>query len=603
MRRSTTYLCLLISLFLLLIIFPSNTLADDTQPTSTIKSIKVGIDDNYPPYCFRDGQGNLQGISVDQWRLWEKQTGTTVDLQGMDGNTCLNLAQQGKFDVVDTMLVTEERSKYFDYLKPYAKVEISIFYCENIPGIKDAKSVIKYSVAVKSGDPCLEELKKNGVTDIKQYDSYESIIQAAKAYKGEIFAMDLKPAFYYFNKIQLEERFNYTHPIYCGDFGRAVRKNDGEMLTFVQKGFDSIPKKEYERINNKWITSSFIEPELREFLWGGCGLTLLVIVGLLVWNFTLKRKVRQKTLEMSEAMYALLISERKYKDLVRNLNVGVVVFSPERKITIYNQAYLDLLGITEEMAASDEKTSRPWRFVNENGQETADEASPVNQVITRGYPIENYTLGIKRDDDADIVWVTVTAFPDYDDAGELQQIVMTMADITKNKEAESLLYEFSIHDSLTGLYNRDYFESLIDLLKTENLSTCGLVICDLDGLKLINDTLGHAIGDKYLLSAATILQASFRIEDTVARIGGDEFAVIMPDVTENQLRESLEKLSQSLEEYNNNIESIHLSISSGYAFKTGSNINLHEMYKEADDHMYQDKNHHRKSVKSNIIRD
>ncbi|HPU29964.1 MAG TPA: transporter substrate-binding domain-containing protein, partial [Syntrophorhabdaceae bacterium] len=90
------------------------------------KKIRVVIDNNYPPYVFLDSHGNLQGILIDQWRLWEKKTGVHVDIQGMDWGEAQRRMEAGEFYVIDTIFFTERRAKIYDFSKPYAKIDVSI---------------------------------------------------------------------------------------------------------------------------------------------------------------------------------------------------------------------------------------------------------------------------------------------------------------------------------------------------------------------------------------------------------------------------------------------------------------------------------------------
>ena len=89
------------------------------------------------------------------------------------------------------------------------------------------------------------------------------------------------------------------------------------------------------------------------------------------------------------------------------------------------------------------------------------------------------------------------------------KVLAVVRDISQRKKSEVRLYNMSIHDASTGLYNRNYFEHKLDKYRNEDTIGVGIVICDIDGLKLVNDTLGHAVGDDYLKTAANILGECF----------------------------------------------------------------------------------------------
>lgn len=84
------------------------------------------MDNNYPPYVFQDGSGKLQGILIDQWKLWEKKTGVKVEITALDWGQALNRMKAGDFDVIDTIFYTDERADSFDFTKPYAQIDVSI---------------------------------------------------------------------------------------------------------------------------------------------------------------------------------------------------------------------------------------------------------------------------------------------------------------------------------------------------------------------------------------------------------------------------------------------------------------------------------------------
>jgi len=181
------------------------------------------------------------------------------------------------------------------------------------------------------------------------------------------------------------------------------------------------------------------------------------------------------------------------------------------------------------------------------------------------------------------------------------KVMAVVRDISQRKKSEVRLYNMSIHDESTGLYNRNYFEHKLDKYRNEATSGVGIVICDIDGLKLVNDTLGHAVGDDYLKTAANVISECFGQKNVVARIGGDEFAVLIKHTTTKELSAFELKMDESLSRINSEERIIPLSMSLGYAVGNGQQKDLRELLKMADNMMYREKLHHRQSEKSKNI--
>jgi len=159
----------------------------------------------------------------------------------------------------------------------------------------------------------------------------------------------------------------------------------------------------------------------------------------------------------------------------------------------------------------------------------------------------------------------------------------------QRKWAEEKLYYLSMHDSLTGLYNRSYFEQEMSRIEDGRSQSAGIVVCDIDGLKHVNDTQGHQAGDKILQASAQVIKESFRRADVVARIGGDEFAVIIPNADYNSVKSACSRTREAISEYNLAHPDLPLSISIGYAVSEKMPFNMQELFKEADNNMYKDK--------------
>jgi diguanylate cyclase (GGDEF)-like protein len=159
----------------------------------------------------------------------------------------------------------------------------------------------------------------------------------------------------------------------------------------------------------------------------------------------------------------------------------------------------------------------------------------------------------------------------------------------------------SFHDGLTGLYNRKFYEEEVKrIFSNKRNYPISLIMGDLDGLKMTNDTLGHIKGDEMIINAAQCLAKIFRKDDAVARIGGDEFAVVLSNTSEEKVKLIYQRILDENEKMNKGLE-VPFNISLGYATQNHPEDVFERAYKEADNLMYSNKLKNDQSSKNNMI--
>lgn len=174
-------------------------------------------------------------------------------------------------------------------------------------------------------------------------------------------------------------------------------------------------------------------------------------------------------------------------------------------------------------------------------------------------------------------------------------------DISERKQTEQKLLYMSYHDSLTGAYNRAYFESKLKCIGDSGVRF-GLVIADVDELKSTNDMFGHAEGDRLLIKAVNFLRDHFRSDDMIARIGGDEFAVIMENVTHDEVSHICSRLRMKMDKLvSDDTSKFPLQMSLGFAVSIDDTVAAQELFRLADNKMYRDKIHRRVNSRVSIV--
>jgi diguanylate cyclase (GGDEF)-like protein len=160
-------------------------------------------------------------------------------------------------------------------------------------------------------------------------------------------------------------------------------------------------------------------------------------------------------------------------------------------------------------------------------------------------------------------------------------------EIERRKEVERELAGLSSRDALTDVYSRRYFEDELARLRQARSYPVSIVMADVDDLKIVNDQLGHAEGDRLLVRAAALLSSVVRIEDVLARIGGDEFAIILPETDERAAAEAAARIDDQLRMQRSDRDTLLVELSVGVA--TATSGGLAEAVVLADRRMYESK--------------
>jgi PAS domain S-box-containing protein len=341
------------------------------------ESITVVVNDDYPPYLFRDANGEIQGILKDRWALWQARTGITVKLQADHWAQVQRIMRADLADVIDTPFKTPERQKIYDFGKPYARIDVALFFHRSISRIVDTTSARGFTVGAMDGDVCIDLLQSKGVESIKLFPRYSDVITAAEVGEVRVFCMDMPAAAYLLNQRGLADSFRYSPPIAEGEMYWAVHRGDAALLATIQAGFERISEAELQQIDRKWLGASLSLPYVRYAEHAALATALLTLL-LLVWNVTLRRKVREKTRSLRESIEVLeqtrlslehVLDEQKA--MLDNDMVGIVKVR-DRVVVWANSATEHMLGY-----ASGELTGSSMRkhYASEEGyQKFGDEA-------------------------------------------------------------------------------------------------------------------------------------------------------------------------------------------------------------------------------------
>ena len=182
------------------------------------------------------------------------------------------------------------------------------------------------------------------------------------------------------------------------------------------------------------------------------------------------------------------------------------------------------------------------------------------------------------------------------------KVLITMLDITERKIFEEQLNEMNYYDSLTGLYNLNFFLEEMKRFQSGRYIPISIIICDIDGFKFVNHTLGHQSGDDLLINTGKLLRNNFRASDIIARLRGDEFAVIVPSTSKPEVRHLVQRLINSVQAYNNSDPRIQISLSIGYAVGEQRPLNVKQLFHQAYDMIYKEKRQRESSTENSLVK-
>ncbi len=189
--------------------------------------------------------------------------------------------------------------------------------------------------------------------------------------------------------------------------------------------------------------------------------------------------------------------------------------------------------------------------------------------------------------------------PIEDNIGNVYGKVVVFRDVTEKNDRMKRIEYLSYHDQLTSLYNRRFFDEELKRIDTERNLPLSIVMLDVNGLKLTNDAFGHQIGDRLLKKVANILKLEFRADDIVARIGGDEFAVLLPKTSRDELMPILERVKYAAD--HSKLENIVISFSAGSETKMRHSENIVDVFIRAENEMYRNKIIESKMIRNRTI--
>ena len=533
---------------------------DENQP------IHIGFDGDSPPYSFINESGQLEGISYDTIQLISKKLNLQLEIDKRKvWKDIYQAALDKKIDVVATMVKRHDREFQFAFTRPYVFKSLVIVTHINNKKIRQRSDLPGKIVALVKGYKYAEKILKDFPAITPFYvENMHDALAAVETQQADA-AISYYAATYF-----LQNKYLLSHLKIASFYDRnsanesiAVRGDQPILADIFQKGLESITEAEFQTIKSKWYPPVKVPIDYettRQII----GVFLLVLILLILWIGQIKRqnrkikctknkllvtncelnhlkdnletKVRQRTQQLQS-------SEQKYRSLVENLRDEYFFYKHDLDgvFTYLSPSFTSILGYNTKDCLVHYSKFLSQSADNKKVYEYTEQSIKGEKVPAYEIEAIDKQGGKHR--------LEILETPLYNEQGQCIGVDGIAHDITLLKQTQQRLNWLSYYDDLTGLANRrlfkDRLEQIINLSHRRKQSMA-LLFLDLDRFKIVNDSLGHAVGDEVLKETAERLKQQIRDSDVSARMGGDEFTLILPDTGAKAAENVAKKVLESL---------------------------------------------------------
>jgi len=593
--------------------------------------VVFGDDIAYPPFSFVDADGKPAGFSIALAEAIGEVMGWEVRFDLDEWANVMKKLDDGQIDAVAGMFYTEERSGRFDFSARHSVASGEVFTRGgfHIQSLDDLRG---QRVAVQAGDVIHEYLQAQDLDIV--FVPRPTVLDALRLVAaGEVdYAAVLRvPGYYVIDSHGLTNLKGSGLMLGEHNYSVAVRKGNESLLLAINEGLQALKATgRFQELYDKWIgiyeVAPFVKSVRRYAV--AVGLLAAVAAGGFLWGLSLRRAVAKRTRDLEEANAALARqrveleqavqrlteatdelsakcqrlaeAERDLadeKDLLRttlmSVGEGIIVTDRMGCITLANPAAEALTGWREEQAVGRD-------FAEVFCLESA--LDPLRHVMTTEGPLELEQERITTCDGRKLT-VAATFAPILDVAGQVRGGIVVFRDITAWVESQERIRYLSYKDPLTDVYNRRYFELALKRYEHPEYLPLTIVLADVNGLKLTNDAFGHAVGDELLVTAAQELRQFVNAGGCMARVGGDEFVLILPQTPPEVARALAAQIAEATS--SKQVAGLPVSVALGWDTRLDESRPIHETLRRAEDRMYKhklmDRPNHRAQTMSVIL--
>ncbi len=553
-------------------------------------TIVFGDELDYPPYSFVSESGEPNGYSIELAIAVAEVMGFNGVVQQGNWERVLERLDKGEIDAISGIFYSEERSLKYDFTVKYAEGRGDIFTRDGM-AITEISQLAGKTIVVPSGYIVQEYLM--GLNQEMTLVPVATVLEALQMVAAGTYdyAAVLKiPGIYLAKENNLTNLKANGLQIAPQDYCMAVKKGNEEMLATLNEGLQILNQTgSYKEINDRWLgvyeSGNFVHT-IKEYLLFFASIMLMVVL-LFAWILTLRARVKAKTKDLEEAM---LFNQ----EIIESAHEGIILYANDYTFRLWNNYMEKMTGkLSDQIIGTLPYVAFPF-LIDTNLYEDIDRALQGEKFMGN-----DFFVVIHENEEG--LWVSQSFGPLKDGEGNVIGAISTVQNITERKRDEELLKYVSLHDHMTNLYNRSLFEEEMKIFQKSREYPITIISCDLDGLKIVNDTMGHDQGDQLLIECAALLQGTLREGDILARIGGDEFAAILPETDGQTAEDIVMRIQENVEKHNLTHRNLPISISIGVATALNNEISLEKVLIAADEKMYHEKLIEKKSSRSQII--
>lgn len=578
----------------------------------------VGDDINYPPYSYIDENGKPAGFNVELARFVGEAMGYDVEIRLDEWNKVRAALESGEIDVISGLFYSAQRAQVYGFSVKHSVTSGAIFAgrSRHVDSLEDLRGK---TVVVQKGDIVAEFLAAQDLGIIlHEAPTVAEALRLVDSGEFDYAGVLRLPGLYTVRELGLKRAVAQDLILHPNDYCMAVRQGNDQLLQMLNGGLQVAKATgDFERIYNKWL-GVYETPEPYRLLkkYGWVMLSAFgALVLLMLWNTALRRQVGLRTAqletanrslqeqqeeltasheEMEASLEELMAIEEELREQYEKIiqSEAQLRISEERNRAMI-QALPDILFVLDgDGRFLDCQTGSPERLFAPKeaflGRTLAEIMPPeiaeqglakIRLALETG-EIQHFEYSLSIGD-------TLSHYELRLSRSQANEVIGITRNITRRIEYQQQIEYLSYHDQLTGLYNRRFFEEELARLDVpRNLPLC-IIMADVNGLKLINDSFGHRMGDELLIKVAGLLKRVCRAGELIFRIGGDEFVILLPQLPDQRADELIRRIQEACAQ--ERVASLDLSVSFGWEAKRQPEEDIHEVFNQAEDYMYKKK--------------